>query len=242
MSGPTTWDDLDDLLAEVAAIDRRRQLLQQQLIERVRLKAEGLRPAPADAQQEFIERWRWIGKEHRVAGLGKAAAVSVRDPHPAAAVDVDVNRWPYPLRAVARSSEPSWIMVNGATFPPSSDGGANHLMKHRLAARDGSWACRYCNVHLSCGCDPADHLSVADVIHPGELLVGIAAEDLFVRGDIAEADHVIPKTRGGSDHDHNRVLTCGSCNASKRDLTPDEWFAALRARGEVVDLDRTGQA
>ena len=40
-------------------------------------------------------------------------------------------------------------------------------------------------------------------------------------------DHVIPRGRTGWDEPSNVVLACISCNASKKDRTPEEWFADL---------------
>jgi hypothetical protein len=39
-------------------------------------------------------------------------------------------------------------------------------------------------------------------------------------------DHVMPRSRGGSDDDGNLVACCRSCNSSKRNKTPDEWLSA----------------
>lgn len=41
-----------------------------------------------------------------------------------------------------------------------------------------------------------------------------------------EADHVIPRSRGGPDALHNRVIACRDCNQSKGARTPEEWRAA----------------
>jgi hypothetical protein len=38
-----------------------------------------------------------------------------------------------------------------------------------------------------------------------------------------DVDHVIPLTRGGSNHDSNLVAACYSCNRSKSDKLPEEW-------------------
>lgn len=38
-----------------------------------------------------------------------------------------------------------------------------------------------------------------------------------------EADHVIPKSRGGLDIAENLVCACMRCNRSKHNKTPDEW-------------------
>jgi 5-methylcytosine-specific restriction endonuclease McrA len=36
-------------------------------------------------------------------------------------------------------------------------------------------------------------------------------------------DHVIPLSRGGTDHPDNKVLACPSCNLKKNDKLPHEW-------------------
>lgn len=38
-----------------------------------------------------------------------------------------------------------------------------------------------------------------------------------------EADHVLPKSRGGLNDTENLVCSCRACNRSKKDRTPDEW-------------------
>ena len=38
-----------------------------------------------------------------------------------------------------------------------------------------------------------------------------------------EADHVLPKSRGGLDIESNLVCACRSCNRSKKDKPPEEW-------------------
>lgn len=37
-------------------------------------------------------------------------------------------------------------------------------------------------------------------------------------------DHVIPRSRGGSDDESNIVIACASCNSAKGDRTPEEWL------------------
>lgn len=39
----------------------------------------------------------------------------------------------------------------------------------------------------------------------------------YCGGEASEADHVIPKSKGGSDAAENLVASCRSCNASKGD-------------------------
>lgn len=45
--------------------------------------------------------------------------------------------------------------------------------------------------------------------------------------DRPDIDHVIPRSRGGSDNPSNLVTACPSCNRSKGARTPDEWFVAM---------------
>ncbi len=40
-----------------------------------------------------------------------------------------------------------------------------------------------------------------------------------------EADHIMPKARGGTDEEKNLVCACRTCNRSKKDKTPEEWKA-----------------
>ena len=50
------------------------------------------------------------------------------------------------------------------------------------------------------------------------------------RGD-ATIDHVLPRARGGSNHERNLVTACLSCNASKGDSTVAQWLRKLRKGG-----------
>ena len=43
-----------------------------------------------------------------------------------------------------------------------------------------------------------------------------------------EADHVMPKSRGGTDDESNLLCACRTCNRSKKDRTPEEWFESMR--------------
>lgn len=45
------------------------------------------------------------------------------------------------------------------------------------------------------------------------------------RADLTR-DHVVPKSRGGSDDPSNIVVACRTCNCSKGDRTPEEWLCA----------------
>jgi 5-methylcytosine-specific restriction endonuclease McrA len=73
----------------------------------------------------------------------------------------------------------------------------------KLADRDG-WDCAYCGCALQGKPDrPIPHV-----------------------------DHVIPKSRGGSNALTNKVLACPTCNISKHARTPEEWYEALRGKEE----------
>lgn len=43
-----------------------------------------------------------------------------------------------------------------------------------------------------------------------------------------EVDHVLPKSRGGTDDYSNLLCACMSCNRSKKDRTPEEWIESMR--------------
>jgi 5-methylcytosine-specific restriction endonuclease McrA len=51
------------------------------------------------------------------------------------------------------------------------------------------------------------------------------------RNDEIEPDHVIPLSRGGSNSIVNVVPSCSLCNADKRHLSLDEWYADRERRG-----------
>ena len=48
---------------------------------------------------------------------------------------------------------------------------------------------------------------------------------VYCLGPARTWDHVIPERRGGLDTPDNKVPACLSCNSSKGELTPAEWFA-----------------
>lgn len=43
-------------------------------------------------------------------------------------------------------------------------------------------------------------------------------------GENLQADHLIPRSRGGADSAENVVLSCGSCNASRGDRGVFQWL------------------
>ena len=49
---------------------------------------------------------------------------------------------------------------------------------------------------------------------------------------VMEVDHILPRSKGGTDHADNLQLLCTHCNKSKGSKTMAEWRAAL-ARGTV---------
>lgn len=71
----------------------------------------------------------------------------------------------------------------------------------RLAERDG-WDCFYCRTTLEGKPDRP----------------------------IPTIDHLVPRSRGGTNHAENLVLCCQSCNSSKGARTPEEWQQAKDAR------------
>jgi hypothetical protein len=41
-------------------------------------------------------------------------------------------------------------------------------------------------------------------------------------------DHIVPKSRAGSNHPDNLAISCSTCNLRKRARTPAEWYVAER--------------
>ncbi len=54
--------------------------------------------------------------------------------------------------------------------------------------------------------------------------------------DELETDHIIPRSRSGSDDSSNLVAACKSCNSSKNQKTPEEWMNFLFAQGRRVRM------
>lgn len=90
-------------------------------------------------------------------------------------------------------------------FPPadkhqpkgkSSGLGWSRRKAKKIGERDG-WECHYCNHRLS------------------------RNDERFRNPTI---DHVIPRSRGGSNKMPNLVLSCPNCNREKDDQTPAEWL------------------
>lgn len=55
---------------------------------------------------------------------------------------------------------------------------------------------------------------------------------------ILEWEHIVPKSRGGSDSVKNATLSCRTCNMEKNDRRPDEWAAAIKAKPILTELDK----
>ena len=53
--------------------------------------------------------------------------------------------------------------------------------------------------------------------------------------EATERDHIIPKSRGGSDEPENLVPTCQQCNRGKHNRTPEEWTDRWYEREEELD-------
>lgn len=49
-------------------------------------------------------------------------------------------------------------------------------------------------------------------------------------GDGLQADHLIPRSRGGADSGENLVSSCGSCNASRGDKGVFQWLGLMDSR------------
>lgn len=62
------------------------------------------------------------------------------------------------------------------------------------------------------------------------------------RGGRLTLDHIVPRSRGGTDAQANLRVLCGECNSKKADKMPDEvpeelWVRCTRCRAKGV-LDR----
>ncbi len=53
---------------------------------------------------------------------------------------------------------------------------------------------------------------------------------------VMEVDHILPRTRGGTDHPDNLQLLCSGCNRSKGNKTMAEWKAAQATGGQYDSL------
>lgn len=99
--------------------------------------------------------------------------------------------------------------------PPNWYGAFNHARQHALVERDGS-LCTYCGVELILWCDPR-RVYVEQNIDGSPKYK--APEDLR----FATTDHIIPRSRGGTEEMENVCLACPRCNSKKADKLLEEW-------------------
>jgi hypothetical protein len=90
----------------------------------------------------------------------------------------------------------------------------SHL-KADLATRDNGWHCHYCNCEL--------------------LPIAIARSSVDDLRPTAVIDHLMPRSRGGSDELRNLVLACTSCNSRKGAKTYEEYMNWLDLQGGVTN-------
>jgi 5-methylcytosine-specific restriction endonuclease McrA len=71
-------------------------------------------------------------------------------------------------------------------------------------------------------------ISSAKMGNTGTIDATVKGECVYCFGPATTHDHVIPRGRPGWDDPENVVLACHSCNASKRNRTPEEWLEAMQ--------------
>ena len=59
----------------------------------------------------------------------------------------------------------------------------------------------------------------------------IADPCAYCGAEATVVDHIMPRSRGGSNKRRNLAPACVRCNTAKRDRTPEEWKASRLARG-----------
>lgn len=57
---------------------------------------------------------------------------------------------------------------------------------------------------------------------------------------ILEWEHVIPRSKGGSDSVKNATLSCHTCNQDKANRTPQEWLLAITGKTKLDEARRQG--
>ncbi len=55
---------------------------------------------------------------------------------------------------------------------------------------------------------------------------------------VLEREHVVPRSRGGSNRVANQVIACRTCNEAKGNALPEQWLAQLRASHRKIDTTR----
>ena len=55
---------------------------------------------------------------------------------------------------------------------------------------------------------------------------------------VLEWEHIIPKSRGGSNSVKNATLACSSCNSEKDNRTPEEWRADIQKETVITKLNQ----
>lgn len=55
---------------------------------------------------------------------------------------------------------------------------------------------------------------------------------------VLEWEHIIPKSRGGSDSIKNATLSCRSCNQEKSNKRPEEWAVIIKMKPNLTELDK----
>ena len=58
---------------------------------------------------------------------------------------------------------------------------------------------------------------------------GYCGREMWI-GECWDVDHIIPKSRGGSDDPDNLIAACRSCNRRKKDRTPNEFRNIIRSK------------
>ena len=56
--------------------------------------------------------------------------------------------------------------------------------------------------------------------------------------DVLEWEHILPKSKGGSDSVKNATLACRSCNQEKSNRTPQDWAESIRIKPVQTELDK----
>lgn len=109
----------------------------------------------------------------------------------------------------------------------------NYPTRLALAERDGGWTCFYCSTPVIDDLNP-DHFEQTtiescagghhDVYPCDQGCVGSIFRMAAHGRRWAQVDHVLPRSRGGSNNLVNLVLACSDCNSRKGARTPGEWL------------------